>query len=1496
MKSIKSNTQRKSALLIAALLSGLLTCSASITPYGYWSFSTTGNPGAATPAWGMSSYPGVNGPPDQGNCLIVPNFGVGGPLGGTNGNAGITSTSSVKTHALYSGNGGNIWVGNGSGWGIQYSNNWVLECWTLPDLDGTRNGYSLADIVSIGEIQTDNANGGASGSQRWGCWFRAITGGTGSGIVYVQCMCAAPDASTFQLGPDVLVKNTDSDNRWIHLAAVRDNLAGTVTFYTNGVVCASTSAANVKQNPNAPPNTAFPGFGGAQGSPEYSGSTPYEGYIDEFRISSFADGQFSVTNLLTRAPGPSIVLQPQSTTVWAGGAAPFRVVGAYDTSLTYQWYRGTSPITDSGGNSSIYVLPATTSGDDGATFKCVLTDYTGLSVTSSVATLKVVANNPSNVAVYQTNVLATPGLVGYYPVDGCTTNGVLTNVVDITRASDGTVEGDAYLDGGTNRAFGQQNLYFPGATLYAGKSGDVQIPNNSAFEFGGNGGFGSIEAVLYVDPTIANVLGNENPTWFAENGYYTLMANASAVSVAVSGNGTLSWLVPGGLSGKTTHVVITFDNAANVTAYANGQSLGTLTIPFGFAGYTGSPFYIGWDGTGVQGNGSQLNLFHGAVDELAIYGTNLTSDVVVDHYNKYFYGTNTSPASIVSVSPGSKTLWTGFANQTLTVVAAGTPPYTYRWYTNAAQVTGATSSSVVLSNLPTGFCDVTVVVQGSVGAPATSAPVVLTVRDPLAGYETAVATSSGGRPQAFWRLNEASGTTAADLNGTHDAKYFGGYLHAVAGAFAGQTGVQFFGTNAPGDVLLNASRVEAPFYPELNNPQGPITIEYWYRHDNPGPANNSGIDNYAITTCHQTGGTDNGIMFIESWNTGGGWTVIGWCYGNNNPARSLTTEQANTKIVKSRWEHAVFTWDGDNGGNPGVTAPGSGNLYVNGVLESTRLYSFHQADGTTRLDQYANNDAGPFVVGNRPKARNSNTTTYSRPFPGCFADVAVYNYALSAADVSNHFFFAASPATITSEPVGATNTESFTASVTLTVGVGGQPNTSYQWYKDGSPLSAMNNPDGTAHYPTVGNPGFHTQGVDSPKLVISELFTNDTGNYQLFVSNPVQGTNSVVVSVLINPNTTAPLPVATGAQALGLTISGPLWANDLSFTTVPGTLPMPSLVKVTFNTRLDFVTATNPLNYVLSGGSGTVSSVAIANSPSDLLWGADNKTVTLMTTGLDPGSNYVLTVSNVKEQYSRGEAVAPTTLYFTTPVLTPGTLCWDYYYKIPRSTSGDNLQKILNLVNQNQGQLPYVPQRELSITNFDTHQLGNPVSSSIVGNQGDDYVAVVSGWLTPTNTDSYDFYLGADDRAGFWMNQNGPDPAGTTWPPGASTSGSWPFVAGQLYYTGIPLSAGTSYYVQAILLEDGGGDWVAVGWTSYGGAVPTTGIPGEFLSSYSRGAAPKFNAPVGTTISWTGLGRLMQSTNVALPLNQWTPVPGNPSSPYVMPTGATSHMFYRLLQ
>ena len=83
---------------------------------------------------------------------------------------------------------------------------------------------------------------------------------------------------------------------------------------------------------------------------------------------------------------PTITAQPAGRTVNAGQTATFTVGASGSPAPTMQWRRDGAPI--AGATAASYTTPATTSGDSGAVFSCVVANRAG-SVTSSGATLTV---------------------------------------------------------------------------------------------------------------------------------------------------------------------------------------------------------------------------------------------------------------------------------------------------------------------------------------------------------------------------------------------------------------------------------------------------------------------------------------------------------------------------------------------------------------------------------------------------------------------------------------------------------------------------------------------------------------------------------------------------------------------------------------------------------------------------------------------------------------------------------------------------------------------------------------------------------------------------------------------------------------------------------------------------------------------------------------------------------------------------------------------------
>jgi peptidoglycan/xylan/chitin deacetylase (PgdA/CDA1 family) len=92
---------------------------------------------------------------------------------------------------------------------------------------------------------------------------------------------------------------------------------------------------------------------------------------------------------------PVITTQPSSQTVTAGQTAMFTVMASGNGIITFQWQRNGVVISGATGNS--YTTPATTLGDSGATFTCIVSSSTG-SVASAAATLTVAAPTASAVS------------------------------------------------------------------------------------------------------------------------------------------------------------------------------------------------------------------------------------------------------------------------------------------------------------------------------------------------------------------------------------------------------------------------------------------------------------------------------------------------------------------------------------------------------------------------------------------------------------------------------------------------------------------------------------------------------------------------------------------------------------------------------------------------------------------------------------------------------------------------------------------------------------------------------------------------------------------------------------------------------------------------------------------------------------------------------------------------------------------------------------------
>ncbi len=918
---------RKTILASAALFTGLLTSSATVTVQGWWHLDssqpiTDSSGNSRTFGSAYSTAPAAGG---QFAALPV-NNGAGGPLGTT----GYISTNCIQ-------------VGVGVGgkrqsamWGIGYNppvGAYGIEIWVLPQGNGIAGG-------SGGWIFSSGQSGGVA--------LRINNPGGSPDFDGTQYIDAFVLGTSTAIGDQAIIDT----NSWMHLAIV-DN-GGVITFYTNGEPCGD----SLTGGGTTPAGDVY------IGTP--SDNQAYYGYLDEARMFTFAAGAFTTNDLLLRPPGPNIITQPQNAVVWSGGAAPFVVNASFDGSLTYQWQSGVMALP--GQTSAKLYFNQVTTTDSGSTFDCVVTGSSG-SVTSSNATLTVIANNAANVAAYRNAINNESSLAAYFPVDG-DTGATLTNTKDGTH--DGTLGLGATYDGRTNDTFGARSLSF-------NADGNVQIPNNSTFMF--SSGFGTIEALVDLSQVLSSA-----PTIFALDydngdgtytGYYAVRASADGGKLLYDNFNTLdpefSWAVPGGLIGTFSHVALVIDNLTNVTAYVNGQNLGTqIQNAAGFGPGIGAPAWIGSMGTSIT-----ANLWAGTIDELAIYGSALSQDTIQGHYSTFVYGTNTSAPMIVS-APAAKTVLAG-ASPVLVVQAAGTLPLSYQWSANSAAITGATSSALAVSNI-TATTTYGLKVQNAYGS--TNFSVVLTVTAPPAGYPATVMTD---HPTALWRLADSSGQPALDSAGFND-----GVFNA--------SGVTYGAVSIPGEagtaVTLDgtAGRAIAPYSPSLN-PSGPLTVEFWAKLNSYG----FWVPISSMDRPNRPGGYE---FYLDGNAVGYEWHTAPGGY-------ALLTANFTAPTVGT-WYHVAGVYDGT-----------SYFLYINGNPAGLFMDNPYLEEGGPAP---APNLVKGFYIGSR-----SDDTHY---WNGTMADVAFYNYALTQDQIRKHVFAglaapihmalgSASNVVVDSKPVGA---------------------------------------------------------------------------------------------------------------------------------------------------------------------------------------------------------------------------------------------------------------------------------------------------------------------------------------------------------------------------------------------------------------------------------------------------------------------------------------------
>jgi hypothetical protein len=225
------------------------------------------------------------------------------------------------------------------------------------------------------------------------------------------------------------------------------------------------------------------------------------------------------------------------------------------------------------------------------------------------------------------------------------------------------------------------------------------------------------------------------------------------------------------------------------------------------------------------------------------------------------------------------------------------------------------------------------------------------------------------KPNAYWRLTEIGGNTAADISGNHlGADYEDGIAHYLPGAVGK-------GMSADGRSSRSAHFAGGRVRADVPGVDKTYSIEFWFWNGLPNDVRD--VTGYLFSRSPNSGDKAGG----DHLSIRGGKTGAGHLLFSNGvfPNRVL---EGQTTIEPKTWNHVVIVRDGDR-----ATA------YLNGQEEPG-------INGGT--------SAEPHVAGSKWYVGGRNVGTSG--LEGKLSDVALYNRALTAGEVANHYKAAGVPA------------------------------------------------------------------------------------------------------------------------------------------------------------------------------------------------------------------------------------------------------------------------------------------------------------------------------------------------------------------------------------------------------------------------------------------------------------------------------------------------------
>lgn len=321
-------------------------------------------------------------------------------------------------------------------------------------------------------------------------------------------------------------------------------------------------------------------------------------------------------------------------------------------------------------------------------------------------------------------------------------------------------------------------------------------------------------------------------------------------------------------------------------------------------------------------------------------------------------------------------------------------------------------------------------------------------------------------------------------------------------------------------------------------------------------------------------------------------------------------------------------------------------------------------------------------------------------------------------------------------------------------------------------------------------------GATGPTLVLNRVpFTDHNAKIKCEITNAGGTATSQEATLSVTADTTPPTLV-----------------------TAEGSLDFTHVI-VTFSESVSAATAQVMGNYQIPG---LTISAAVINP-------TDDRKVNLTTSRQGEGATYTLTVNNVKDTATAGNTIAANSQFtFRSYVLSFGFLTMSIWDNIGGTA-------VANLTDDARYQAGTPDQTRIVAGRFDSQPTY----------QAENYGAQIDGFLVPTQSGNYDFFLRSDDASQLWLSTD--DKVANLEMLAEETGCCQAFLepgAVQTSWYQVALTANRRYAIRVLLKEGGGGDYVQVAWrrdTDTTPAANLTPIPGKYLATYAN--------PVGATIN-----------------------------------------------